>query len=100
MSTSLRGFGSYKRPLIDDLIQKFGTRSFTYREAATSTEFSHKVFSKLFVDGWVKKSEKTQPVKWQVIGQSKVCRKRVIANNGCESQEHFWHSVSSNGEGD
>ena len=76
MSTTLRGFGSYKRPLISGLIQKFGGGSFTHREAATLTEFDHKVFSKLCADAWVRKAEKTVPVKWRVaVEQYMVCQK-------------------------
>ena len=73
MSTTLRGYGSYKNDFVSSLRDSFGTTPFIYREASKLPGFEHRIFHKLIYDRLLApvRNEKemgvNQPKSWKLI---------------------------------
>jgi len=51
MSTCMRGLGSYKKDLFDELVKTHYMNRFTYKDAKQLPVFEHRAFMALYHDG-------------------------------------------------
>lgn len=66
MRTAFRGGGAYKVEFLRDLIARFGTLPFTFREARAIPGFTVGTFRKLHSDGWLEQKRGKRPSFWRV----------------------------------
>jgi len=99
MGTSLKGMGVFRKELLIQIIEKFGRKSFTYREVSTIPGFSRAVFMNLYTDGLLKKTSKGLPLQYSIASTPIRSRKEQNSPPLKVGSDITFHAISERGGG-